>query len=120
MLLQQHLSKYLTFSTPRSTRQVHRGRMTDLLHQWRAAAAHRADARALLRHAVMRMTHAKLAAALAGWREAAAHRKAKREMLQVRSVQCLVGIGRAAVWFAATCFSVASHRPADGILLTPL
>jgi hypothetical protein len=57
--------------------------MTDLLHQWRATAAHRADTRALLRHAVMRMAHSKLAAALAGWREAAALQRAKREMLQV-------------------------------------
>jgi len=68
--------------------------LSDLLHEWRYAAADRAATRALLRHAVMRMTHAKLAAGFAGWREAAAARKAKREMLQV----CFLGMSVASFW----------------------
>jgi hypothetical protein len=63
--------------------QARRSRTREALATWRSNAAEQGAERRMLHHAVMRMAHAKLAAALAGWRAAAAARRRKRGILQV-------------------------------------
>jgi hypothetical protein len=56
----------------------------EALRTWHDAAAALAAERRLLHHALMHMTHSRLAAALAGWRTAARDRRQKRQLMQVR------------------------------------